>query len=423
MTTVAYLDNNATTLMPESVVRELAKWTNQGNPSASYASAKHCQAMMNDFRATVARAVGCSLASYAVIFTSGATEANCMIVRGVIERARRARGFAATVSPFHVVSSAIEHKSIILLLEDAVRSIPEMSLTLIHPDSMGHMHTKDFVDALRPATKLVICMHGNNETGAINDIAEIGRQVKRASPDVFFHSDIVQTFGKIPVNLSLAKVDGASISFHKLHGPPGVGAAIIKRASMNGIPPLLYGTQSFGMRGGTENVIGLGAAFAATTLTLAQQPQTIARELQLKSRIVSTLAERAPVTTLQKYLPAKEKLELQIVIIGSDNFLDPTQYLPGTIMLAVAKHVGPPACNSLIKEKLESERVIVSVGSACNTASSEHSHVLRAMKIPTIVMDGAIRVSMCGYSTESEIDRFVSGFINEANRQYQTARK
>lgn len=91
-------------------------------------------------------------------------------------------------------------------------------------------------------------------------------------------------------------------------------------------------------------------------------------------------------------------------------------------MIAVVKHVGPPACNALIKEKLENERVIVSVGSACNTANADHSHVLRAMKLPIVVMDGAIRVSMCGYTTETEVDRFVDGFLKETDRQYRTAR-
>lgn len=411
MNNIAYLDNNATTLMPESVVQELVRWTNQGNPSAAYASAKKCQAMMEEFLGFIARSVGAPISQYTIVFTSGATEANCMICRAVIERARNG-------APFHVVTSAVEHKSILLLLEDMARCIPEMSLTFVNPDVSGHIRADDFVRALRPTTCLAICMNANNETGAINDIADIGRVVKAFNPNIFFHSDIVQSFGKIPVRLDAAQVDGASISFHKLHGPPGVGAAIIRKSRTKDWCPILYGTQSSGLRGGTENVIGIGAAYAATQLAFSRLQQTIDHELELKKYLVARLANSAPTMSFEEYIGAKTKMELQIVIIGDKTFLDPVRYLPATIMISATKLVGPSACNTLIKEKLEAARVIVSVGSACNTSSQEHSHVLRSMGLPTVIMDGAIRVSMCGYTTREEIDRFVLGFLSEVKRQY-----
>lgn len=408
---VAYLDNNATTLMPEVVSREMAKWINQGNPSASYTSAQQCQAMMREFREFIASHIGAT--NHDVVFTSGATEANCTVVRGVIERARR------KAQPFHVVASAIEHKSILLMLEDLARAIPFMQITYVNPDSSGHIVPRDFARALRDNTCLAICMHGNNETGAINAVNAIGRAVKDYNNNIFFHCDIVQTFGKIPVHLGAANIDGASISFHKLHGPPGVGCFVVRRSMYNGVSPLLYGTQSAGMRGGTENIIAIGTAFAAARLVFAQQQKTITHELALKRYLVAKLAERVPVVTNSEYISARTKMELQVVIIADNSFLEPTRYLPATIMLAVAKHVGPAACNSLIKSKLEEARVIVSVGSACNTANKDRSHVLRAMNIAPVVMDGAIRVSMCGFTAKEELDRFIDGFIAEANRQYQ----
>lgn len=419
MNNIAYLDNNATTLMPESVVQELVRWSNQGNPSAAYASAKRCQTMMEEFRGFIARSAGAPIGQYVIVFTSGATEANCMICRAVIERARTTSATGGrTGAPFHVVTSAIEHKSILLLLEDMARCIPEMNLTLVNPDASGHIRADDFVRALRPTTCLAICMNANNETGAINDIADIGRVVKAFNPNIFFHSDIVQSFGKIPVRLDAAQVDGASISFHKLHGPPGVGAAIIRKSRTKDWCPILYGTQSSGMRGGTENVIGIGAAYAATQLTFSRMQQTIEHELGLKKYLVARLANSAPTMSFEEYIGAKTKMELQIVLIGDKTFLDPARYLPATIMISATKLVGPSACNTLIKEKLEAARVIVSVGSACNTSSQEHSHVLRSMGLPTEVMDGAIRVSMCGYTTREEIDRFILGFLGEVKRQY-----
>lgn len=407
---IAYLDNNATTIMPGDVVREMVAWTNQGNPSASYPSAKKCAEMIDKFRAFIASSVGCTLAQYAVVFTSGATESNCMILHGVIEHARR-RG-----APFHVVVSAIEHKSVLRAIDDALAGIPAMSVTYVQATIGGHIRPDDVVAALKPTTILVACMHANNETGAINDIAEIARKVKARKRDVFMFSDTVQSFGKIPLRLCDAGIDGASVSFHKLHGPPGIGAAIIRRTFLDGFPALLHGTQSAGLRGGTENVPGIGASFAAARMVFAHRAATETYERELKEYLIARLKAQAPITTIDAYMGASAKLELQIVLIC---IADSSRYLPGTLMLSVAKHVGSSACNALIKEKLEKAGVIVSVGSACNTVSKEHSHVLRAMGVPGIIMDGAIRVSMCEYTTRAEIDRFVDGFIAEANRQYQ----
>lgn len=414
MATIAYLDNNATTIMPTDVVREMIAWTNQGNPSASYASAKKCAAMIERFRAFLASAVGCTLAQYAVVFTSGATESNSMILHGIIEQVRR-RG-----APFHVVVSAIEHKSVLRCVQDALDGIPTMSVSYVRATVSGHIRPEDVAAAIKPTTVLVACMHANNETGAINNIAEISRVVKARGRDIFMFSDTVQSFGKIPLRLCDFGIDGASISFHKLHGPPGVGAALIRRAYLEGFPALLHGTQSAGLRGGTENVPGIGAAFAATRTVLAKRAETAEHERALKEHLIARLGALAPVTSIDAYMGAREKLELQIVLIANGaNVADSTQYLPGTLMLSVAKHIGSSACNSLIKDKLEAAGVIVSVGSACNTKSKEHSHVLQSMGIPTLLMDGAIRVSMCGYTTREEIDRFIDGFIREANRQYQ----
>lgn len=418
ITHIAYLDNNATTIMPANIIAEMNKWVNKGNPSASYESAVKCQQLMSEFRTFIAGAIGCPLKKYAIYFTSGATEANCMIVGGVIERARRQGG------AFHIVVSAIEHKSILLMLQDLVVAIPEMSITYVQPTINGHIRAQDMVAAIRPSTKLVICMHANNEIGAINNIAEIARKVRQINPNIFFFSDMVQSFGKIPINLAAWQIDGASMSFHKLHGPPGVGAAIVSIAQLDKFPPRLYGTQNGGMRGGTENIIGIAAAFAASKMVFESRESTEKHEIALKKHLLEQIFKRAPLCALDVYMSTQAKMELQIVAIGEHaSLLDAQKYLPHTLMLSAVKHIGPSACNQLIKDKLEKARIIVSVGSACNTKITDHSHVLRAMNIPDVVMDGAIRVSMCAFTTIEEIDRFVDAFLLEVNRQYQTAKK
>jgi cysteine desulfurase len=420
---VAYLDNNATTLMPDEVVREMTHWVNAGNPSSSYQSAKRCQDMMSEFRAFIAQQLGISLDQYAIIFTSGATEANNMICRGIIEQARE------TGREFYVVTSAIEHKSILLLLHDMQRRIPAMHLIEVRPEIGGRVSAETILSIVRECHPiLVTCMFANNETGAINDVAQIGTAIKQQYRSAFFHCDIVQGFGKVPINLRGAKIDGASISFHKLHGPAGVGAAIISRDFTHGFPPLLYGTQSDGMRGGTENIIGIGTAFAASRLVFAHLRETISHELALKSRVISRFREQGiPVRHLAEYIANGPQAQVEIVVIADElPRANVSRYLPGTLMISAAKHNGPAACNTLIKSVLEKARVIVSIGSACNTASKERSHVLTAMGANNIIMDGSIRASFSMFTTADEIDRFVAGFMTEFRRQYtitENARK
>lgn len=418
----AYLDNNATTMMPKAVQDAMIAWVNRGNPSASYASAVQCKKMMQDFRDYIAACIGAPLSDYDCVFTSGATESNCTIIQSIIERCRCAN--PGRGAKFHVVASHIEHKSIILMLKDLMARIPEMDVTFVSPSPSGHINAADVRRALRADTQMVICMHANNETGAIMNIAEIGRAVKEFNQQIFFHCDIVQSFGKVHINLMRANVDGAAISFHKLHGPPGVGAMIMRRAFANTTCPLLYGTQSSGRRGGTENVPGIGASFKATQLAISSIGATVAHELELKKWLIEELRSRAPVAYFDDYARGGQRYELQIIIMGSASILDSTQYLPNTILLSVAKHVGKNhACNTLIKQKLEDQRIIVSVGSACSTESSEPSHVLSAMGASTLITDGAIRVSMCAYTSREDVKRFLDCFLREAREQYEAARK
>jgi len=410
---IAYLDNNATTIMPPCIRDAMMEWTNRGNPSSAYAMAKHTTAMIHEFSAMIAKRCGCDIDDYAIVPTSGASESNSAIIFTITEHARM-RG-----SPFHVIVSSIEHKSVMLAIDIAVlRCGGLMSVTYIKPTQSGHIMPDDVAAAIRPNTVLVCVMHANNETGAVNNIAAIGRAIAGRA---FFHSDIVQTFGKIATPLHQCGVDGASISFHKIHGPPGVGAMILRSAAfVAGFIPTIFGTQNAHMRGGTENVPGIGAAVAAMRMVFRTADETRIKECALKKYLIEQLSARAPLLTYDKYLASHTKLEMQIVLIArSIHILLPEYYLPGTLVISAVKHAGPPACNSMIREKLEEAGVIVSVGSACNAGSTDRSHVLRAMGVPDIVMDGAIRVSMCGFTTREEIDRFVNGFIREALRQYR----
>jgi cysteine desulfurase len=383
--------------------------------------------MMSEFRRYLSRVADC--ANHEIVFTSGASESNALVCCGIINRAlcqSSMSGSGMSARTIHIVSSAIEHKSIMYLLRDMVARDPaHIEVSYVLPDASGHIVPAEFARAIRPNTVLATCMLANNEAGAINDVAGISRAIKRVNPRVFFHSDIVQGFGKIPIHLTQLGIDGASVSFHKLHAPVGAGVAMISRANVQGLCPIMFGTQNSGMRGGTENAPAIAAAFAATRMAFDTMERDIAHSLSLKEYLMAQLRKRAPCVTLDEYAEhersGRPKLAMQLVFVGDTTVGDPRRYLPNTLMIAVAKHIGPPACNAKIKEKLEEAQIIVSVGSACNTSSKEHSHVLRAMNMPSLLMDGAIRVSTSRYTTVQEIDLFVNGFLAEAKRQLDTA--
>jgi len=416
-----YLDNNATTMMSANTVREMLRWVNRGNPSASYASARECREMMVDCRAQLLRELGCSSErEYGVYFTSGATEANCTILRSVID----AR-LCASEGPVHIVSSAIEHKSILLLLQSMANHNKRVRISLVIPGADGAVAAETALSAIRPETCLVSIMFANNETGAINPVARIGEGImalcRAGHSGIFFHSDIVQAFGKIPVNMRAAGIDGCSISFHKIHGPPGIGAMVVRRSMINvlGLCPIIHGTQNEGFRGGTENILGIGAARAAILEAREERDVVADKQRRLKKHLIDLLRSRAPTRTLEEYLAARRKYELEIVLLSDES----SKYLPGTIMLSAAKHLGPGACNKLIKEALEKAGIIVSVGSACNTSSEQHSHVLQAMRASEAVMDGAIRVSMGRDTTRGDLEKFADVFLAEAVRQLEITKK
>lgn len=413
-----YLDNNATTIMPPSVVKAMVEWSNRGNPSAGYASARECRRMMAEFRQYIGQLchidVCCAeerdtgrkpaprAKQYKVIFTSGASEANCALIRGVVD------AYAAYVKMTpHIVASSIEHKSIMMLL-NSLEELGQISVTYVDPAPSGHISPAAVSAAIRKNTCLVVVMHANNETGAINDIEAIGRAAH--AHNVPFHCDTVQTFGKAPIDPGQF-VDSFVVSFHKLYGPPGVGALIVKQQFLSGykIKPIIYGTQNEGYRGGTENVPGIGAAFAALKLTMDGRARKNARLAQLKKLIMADLAAALPTTTYIEYLSTQPgpKKEIELVFISGDG----PRYSPGTLLFSVVKRTKPYICNTKMKDALEAKGIIVSIGSACNTASTKASHVLYAMGADELIRRGTLRVSLGDFNTEDDARRFVREFL------------
>lgn len=425
-----YLDNNATTTMPPEVQREMLYWCNMGNPSAGYATAKQSRGMMESFKKYIGSLCGIntccaeprdvddaldidrvSPTDYKIIFTSCASESNCTLINGIV------RSYAKHKSP-HIVTSSIEHKSILKHLESLEKD-KIITVTYVNPVISGHILPEDIGRAIKPNTCLVICMEANNETGAINNVAEIGRIAH--SKGVPFHCDTVQTFGKFPIQPIACNVDSFCVSFHKLGGPPGVGCLAIKQKLLLGyeFPSMIFGSQNEGFRGGTENLPGIGASYRALQIAMTDRNKKNYNCWKLKTDLMNGLSEFINTMSYIQYYEAGQanahntqntpntqhttNCIVFISGIGKD-------YLHNTILLSLVKRTGKPVCNVDMKNHLEQNGIIVSVGSACNTSSKKASHILYAVDADEFIRKGALRISLGDNNTSCDVKKFLQVF-------------
>jgi cysteine desulfurase len=436
---IVYLDNNATTLMPGKVIDALNAWCNRGNPSSEYASAREARQMMDAFRQQVAVECGFELDgpnAYAVVFTSGASESNCHIVTSAV------RSYAAKTGRLpHVITSAAEHKSLLACCE-RLASERLCQLTILPVGragpGLGAVDPAAVAAALRPNTCLVSIMAANNETGVLSNLREISKAVRKAR--VPLHSDAVQLFGKSAVRPVVLGVDAFSASFHKLGGPPGVGLLVLRRALVEGynLCAHISGSQNGGLRGGTENLPGLGASFAAFRLAMTARAEKTAQVLRLRNALKAALATRLPCFYLDDHpadrppsidggitppgpAPHNGSPEARRAITLGEKAGTPVVFwiapaderlvLPNTLLLAVRR---PGFCNRAARAALEARGVIVSLGSACNSADVAHgaaSGVVVAMGIPAALRDGVLRVSLSDDTTADDIKAFTVHFL------------
>lgn len=402
---MVYLDNNATTMMSTSALEALVHWSNRGNPSAGYSAATAAQEMLARFRAELAAASGLDLTRWELIFTSGASEANATIITGTVTAARR------TGRACRIITSAFEHKSVALACEAAEADGAEV----VRMSRADDAELREVLVAARarPALTLVTVMAANNETGALFDIAGLSRVAREFR--VPFHTDAVQAFGKgVFASASAPMFHGAhcdafTVSFHKLHGPLGVGLLAVRRdlAAALPLPALVHGTQASGRRGGTENVPALAAARVGFLETLAGRVNKTARLTRLRSWLIQELESRYDCYTLAEYLAAR----------GPDLgdgaarlvWLSPAACLPNTLALAIVqlKDGGRRSfCNRACRDGLEARGVVVGLGSACNAASAG-SDVLEAMGVPPKLRRGVLRISLGDATVESDLTQFL----------------
>jgi cysteine desulfurase len=361
-----YMDYHATTPVDPRVLEAMLPYFREefGNASSkSHPFGWHAEEAVEQARAEVAALIGASPKE--LVWTSGATESNNLAIKGVAEfHAGKGR---------HLVTVATEHKAVL----DSMHALERRgwTLTVLPVDRDGLVEPAAVAAALRPDTVLVSVMHGNNETGVVQPIAEIGAITRAAG--VLFHCDAVQSAGKIPFDVERAQVDLASLSAHKMYGPKGVGALYVRRkprvrltAQMDG------GGHERGFRSGTLNVPGIVGFGKACALAAAEREAEAARVLALRERLRAGLLAGLDLVTVNGSLQHR---------------------LPGNLNVSFA-YVEGEAMMMAIKD------VAVSSGSACTSASLEPSYVLRAMGVGDDLAHSSIRFGLGRFTTEEEVD-------------------
>jgi cysteine desulfurase len=367
-----YLDYHATTPVDPRVLEAMLPFLTHdfGNASSkSHAFGWRAEEAVEDARGEVARLVGASAKE--IVWTSGATESNNLAIKGAAQFYRE--------KGRHLVTCKTEHKAVLDSMHALERQGFEVTFLDVEPD--GRLDPARVRDALRKDTILVSVMHANNETGVVHPIEEIGKVTREAG--VVFHTDAVQSAGKIPFDVDRANADLVSLSAHKVHGPKGVGALYVRRkprvrlvAQMDG------GGHERGFRSGTLNVPGIVGMGTAAALALAERDDEGERVLRLRERLRKGLAAGLDLLTVNGSLEHR---------------------VPGNLNVSFA-YVEGEALMMAIKD------VAVSSGSACTSASLEPSYVLRAMGVPEDLAHSSIRFGLGRFTTEEEID-FVTRLV------------
>jgi len=379
-----YLDHAATTpVRPEVREAMLAFLSNDGfgNPSSGHSFGRAARAGLEAARKRVADAIGASMRE--VLFTSGGTEADNQAILGYAYAACGGTDLRGA----HLVSTPTEHKAILAAMHEAERL--GARATLLPVDRNGVVEL-DELDALLTGTMpghkptVVSVMWVNNETGVIQPIAEIAARC--AAAGVPLHTDAVQAFGKVPVRLSeVPGITCCSISAHKIGGPKGIGAIVIK--GRKGVHPLLHGGgQQGGLRPGTENVPGAAALGVASELAAAEQPATYTRIRAIRDAVQAALLEVVP--------------DLVVHSAGAErgpNIL--SMSVPGTDSEAMLMH-------------LDLAGLACASGSACQTGAVEPSHVLTAMGVPRDLAVGAVRMSFGSLSSPEQVPHIAPTFAS-----------
>lgn len=362
-----YLDNSATTRCFSEVAQLMQKilCEDYGNPSSMHHKGVEAEQYLRWSKEVIAKAL--KVNEKEILFTSGGTESdNIALIGAAMANHRRGR---------HLITTQIEHPAILQTmkyLEDQ-----GFEVTYLSVDSYGCIDLDELDRAIRPDTILVSIMHTNNEIGTVQPIAEAGEMIKRHNPQILFHVDAVQGFGKFRIHPYKMHIDMLSVSAHKIHGPKGVGFLFIKDGTK--VNPIIFGGgQQKGMRSGTENVAGIAGMAKATEMIYADIDQEMETLYALRSRLIKGISELD-----------------EIGINGRCSDCD-ASHIVSLSVRGVRSEV--------LLHALEDKGIYVSAGSACASNKPQISATLKAIGVQKDLLDSTIRMSMSIFTTPEEID-------------------
>jgi len=377
-----YFDNAATTEISEKVISEMMKAmkVNYGNPSSTHSHGRNSKVILELSRKTIAEKFNVNPKE--IIFTSGGTESNNMIIKTVV--------IAQNIE--RIISTKIEHKAVLNSIESIAKE-RGITILFLDVDEYGLPNKQQLIEYLENSDEktLVSLMHINNETGTMIDLEEFGKICK--SNNALFHSDTVQTIGHYNIDLDKINIDFMTCSAHKFHGPKGVGFAYIKNGQT--VKPFIEGgDQERGYRGGTEsihNIVGLKTAIDISYENLENDSKKVK---ELKDHFIKTVMKRIPETKIN----------------GKHN-INESSYAILNLCLPINSDK-----KTILNFKLDLAGISCSSGSACQSGSSQPSHVLSEMLSDDDMKKISLRFSFSKFNTIKEVNyvvEFLKNFVEE----------
>ena len=368
MKQIIYLDNAATTKTAPEVVEAMLPYFSEhyGNPSSIYSLGTESKKVVSEVRESIAKSLGA--ANNEIYFTAGGSEADNWAIKATAE--------AYVQKGKHIITSAIEHHAVLHTCEYLEKR--GFEVTYVGVDENGILKLDELEKAIRPDTILISVMFANNEIGTIQPIKEIGRIAKEHG--VLFHTDAVQAYGQLPINVDEYQIDMLSASAHKLNGPKGIGFLYIRkglktRSFIHG------GAQERSRRAGTENVPGIVGLGAASARAFSRMEEKTKKEIELRDYLIRRIEEEVPYCRLNG---------------------DRTRRLPNNVNFSFRFVEG----ESLLI-MLDMRGICASSGSACTSGSLDPSHVLLAIGLPHEIAHGSLRLTLSEENTKEELDTTV----------------